>query len=204
MAKPETFVSTLTELVNQSLSMIGVAQVDLLANLDTDTGPIAEKCRLFVYSTIRTIIGQLRPEELIWRVVLETPEGDITEDTQYDYGYRYLLPDDYIGALWSDVDTHRIESGHVYCNVIENYVFRYIKYSIDPAEWSGEVLEVMRYRIAQSICIPITDNEVKYEALLNEAKRVIEPICERIMSYGKIYPNNRYKRSVMSQIRGRI
>lgn len=203
MAKPESFISTLTELVNQSLGMIGIAKGDLLTDIDTDDSVIADKVRLYVYTVIRTVIGQLRPEELISRVVLTTPE-DIAEDAEYDYSYRYTLPDDYIGTLWYDETDHLVEGGYVYNDYIDDYVFRYIKYSVAPSDWSGELLEVMRYRIAQAICIPITDNEVKYEALLSESKRVVEPICERIMSYGKKYPNTRYKRHSWSRIRGRI
>lgn len=202
MAKPATFISTLTELVNQSLGMIGVGEQDLLSDVDTDTTVTANKVKLYLYTVIRTVIGQLRPEELVKRVTLTTPD-DITEDLEYDYGYRYALPDDYIGTLWYDEDCHMVEGGYVYNDYIDDYVFRYIKYSIDPSEWSGELLEVMRYRIALAICIPITDNEVKYDALLTESKRVIEPISERIMSYGKKYPNSSYKQHTLSKLRGR-
>jgi hypothetical protein len=205
MAAPPTFISTLTELANQSLGMIGIAQKDFLADVATDTGVIAEKVQLYIYTVIRTTIGQLRPEELISRVILATPADDLTEDLEYDWGYRYTLPDDYVGTLWfDDGNDHLVEGGYVYCNVPENYIFNYIKYSIDPSEWSGELLEVMRYRISQAICIPITENEVKYEALLAEIKRVVEPTCERIMSYGKKVPNNRYQRFNLSRRRGRI
>ncbi len=203
MAKPPTFISTLTALANNSLGMLGFAEKDMMVDVATDAGVIAPKVRQFLYQTIRTVIGQLRPEELIVRETLTTPE-DISSNANYDYAYRYTLPDDYIGTLWYDEDAHLVEGGYVYCNYPEEYVFRYIKYSIDPSEWSGELVEVMRYRIAQSICIPLTDNEVKNDALLNESKRVIEPICERIMSYGKKYPNNRYKRTGLSYTRGRI
>ena len=203
MAAPATFVSTLTELANLSLGMCGVANKDFLTAIDTDTGIVADKVRLYIYQTVRETIGQIRPQELIGRVVLTTPE-DITEDAQYDYGYRYTLPDDYVGTLWYDTDLHMVEGGYVYCNHQDDYVFRYIKYSIDPSEWSGEFLMIMRYRIAQSICIPITDNEVKYDALLNEIKRVVEPTSERIMSYGMKYKNPRQKRGSWSAMRGRI
>ena len=201
MAKPATFISTLTELVNQSLGMIGYAEKDLLTDVALDTSVLAVKVRLYLYTVLRTVIGQLRPEELITRTILTTPE-DITADARYDYGYRYVLPDDYIGTLWTDEENYTVESGYVYCDWPDDFNFGYIKYSIDPSEWSGELLEVMRYRIAQTICIPCTDNEVKYDALLTESKRVVEPICERIMSYGKKYPNSSYKRHTVSRLRG--
>lgn len=203
MAKPETFIATLTEIANNSLGMIGYAEKDMLTDVDTDTGLIAEKMRRFLYQTIRTVIGQLRPEELIVRTTLTTPD-DLTANLNYDWSYRYTLPDDYVGTLWYDETDHLVEGGYVYCNSADNYVFKYIKYSIDPSEWSGELIEVMRYRIAQSTCIPLTGSETKYEALLNEIKRVVEPICERIMSYGKKVPNNRRKRYRYSYTRGRV
>ena len=183
--------------------MIGYAEKDMLTDVATDTGLIADKVRRYLYQTVRTVIGRLRPEELLVRVTLTTPE-DITDNLNYDWGYRYTLPDDYIGAIWYDETDHLIEGGYVYCDWPDDYVFKYIKYSIDPSEWSGELIEVMRYQVAQAFCISLTDNEVKYEALLNEIKRVVEPISERIMSYGKKVPNNRRQRFGFSYTRGRV
>lgn len=200
MAKPATFVSTLTEAANLSLAIIGEASKDLLVDIDTDTTKNSDWVRQFIYITIRDVQSEFRWDELITRVILTTPE-DLTANDAYDWGYRYALPDDYLIPLWYDESDHEIESGYVYCNTEDDYRFHYVKYSIDPSEWSSHLLSVVKHRTAMAICVPITENETKYEALLTEYERIVLPRAERMSSYGKKVPNNRRKRSSWSRTR---
>lgn len=201
MAKPATFVSTLTEVANLALSIIGEAPKDQLTDIDTDTGIIADSVRQFIYVTIRDLQSEFRWEELITRVILTTPD-DLTANDAYTWGYRYTLPNDYLIPLWYDESNHEIEGGFVYCDTEDDYRFSYVKYSIDPVEWTSHLLSVVKHRTAMAICVPITENETKYEALLTEYERIVLPRAERMASYGKKVPNSRYKRLGWATTRG--
>lgn len=203
MAKPPTFTSTLTEVCNLSLAMIGSSPDQYLDDIDTDTGQIATVCRQFLYVTIRDVQSEFRWEELTSRVTLTTPQ-DITEDLNYKWGYRYLLPDDYLIPIWWDDSDHEIEAGYVYCNTEDNYVFNYIAYSILVDDWSSQLLITIKQRLAMALCLPLIEDDGKYEALLNEYERVILPRATRLSSYGKKVPNIRKRVGNWSRTRGRV
>lgn len=202
MAKPPTFITTLTGIANISLSMLGEKFNTQLIDIATDTGDLAKLVNQFIYPAIRDVQFQFRWDELVTRVVLTSPD-DMTGNPAYPWGYRYALPDDYLTPAWQDQVDYEIEGGFVYCNWSDNYVFPYHKYSIDPAEWTSGLLEVVKCRLAISLCMPLTENQIKYDNLLTELERIILPRDERVSSYGKKHPNSTYKQGNLSKVRGR-
>lgn len=203
MAKPPTFTSTLEEVANLALGMIGEAKKDYIEDLDTVDTVIGDAVLQHIYVVIRDVQSEFRWEELITRELLTTPE-DITDNQAYDWAYRYALPDNYLMPLWYDETDHVIEGGYVYCDTPDDYRFHYVGYSIDPLVWSPQLLVTIKHRLAMALTVPLGDDAGTYTQLLTEYERIILPRAERLSSYAKVVPNKRRSRGRTASIRGRV
>ncbi|RKX36323.1 MAG: hypothetical protein DRP64_18710 [Verrucomicrobia bacterium] len=205
MAKPATFVATLTEVGNLSLEAIGEAPKDFLTDavFDDNTGTIAEIVQRHMYVVIREAQTDYKWDCLFKRAVLTTPE-DITDNDEYLWDYRFTLPDDFLTGIFHDHYDYEIEGGFIYCNFETELRFSYVRYSIDPAEWPSTMLAVVISKLSMAICMPITENQVKYEKILTEFERVVLPRAQRVDALAKKYPRNRRKTMGYARSRGRV
>lgn len=204
MAKPDTFLSTLTELANLALEDIGEAKKDFLTDstFDDNTGLIAEVVQRHMYVVIREAQTDYTWDVLLRPVVLDTPT-DLTDDEAYVWGYRYELPDDFLRPTWDDSFDYEIENGFLYCNLMTEVRIKYHRYSIDPSEWPSTLLAVVRGKLGIAICMPITENEKKLESILTLFERIVLPRAQRVDALAKKQPNTRWRRQNYSKTRGR-
>jgi hypothetical protein len=205
MPTDPTFVSTLTEIANLALQRLGEPEQNLLTNDDItlDDTVHAAVVRRLIYPVIRGAQTYYRWDVLFKSVTLTDPT-DLTEDENYVWAYSYDLPDDFLAPLWTDEFEYEIEGNKIYCDIQDELVrFRYIRYSLDPSEWPQTLIDIVWYKLALALCMPITENDAKYNAIITEYRQVVLPEAERIDAYGKKQPNSRYKRLRYATARGR-
>lgn len=202
MPTDPTFIATLTEVANLALSKLGERQKDFLSNavFDDNTGTIAEACQQHMYISIRQAQTDYRWDVLFVSVVIATPE-DLTEDPSTPWSFRYPLPDDFVAPQYDDTYDYEIQANYIYCDIHQDLTFKYRRYSIDPSEWPQTLMDVVIGKLAIAICLPITENGTKYNALLTEYETIIEPRASRVDAYSKKQPNNRRKHGTYAQTR---
>ena len=189
----EKFVSTLEEIGDLAVRKIGESYQ--FVSLADDTGSTPDAVRAFIYQVIREVQSEFRWPELIASVELEIPAAE-NEDT-----YQYNFPSDYLRPASNRDQGYLIENGYVFTNVSENFPFRYIRYSLDPSEWSGLLVKCIFFRLALEICMPVTENGNRYNALLNEYEAVVFPRAKMVASFDHENPKSRRARGGYSRTR---
>ena len=97
MAYPTNWPSTLTDLANRIMGLIG--EVERFTDITTDTSDNAVLVRGLMYDTIRETQSAFLWPELHTFTKISTPDATFTDNTGFDYGYRYDLPDDYLRTI---------------------------------------------------------------------------------------------------------
>lgn len=189
-----SFVDSLEEVVNLALGKIGESK--RIADLDSDTGVVADTVRTFLAQTIREVQSEFRWGELTASVELESPMAE-NDDT-----YQYTLPSDYLRPASNRDQGYVIENGYLFTETAENFPFRYIRYSEDPAEWSGLLVKCVYFRLALEICMPLSENIQRYNALLEEYEKVVFPRARLVGSFDMESPRPRIARGRYSRTRG--
>jgi hypothetical protein len=201
MAYPTNWPSTLTDLANRVVSLLGENQT--FSDITTDTTDNGVLILRVLYDTIRDTQSAFPWPELA------TFTNTLTQDTSFDnsdgaypFSYRYSLPDDYLRPINEELYNYRIIGPYVYADVTSDLNFHYIKYDETVTNWSAALYRAVIYRTAMSVCLTITQSEQIYERLLAEYEKVVEPECYRIRSYSQEHPNTRRRnRGEMSTLR---
>lgn len=189
MAYPTNWPSTLTDLANRIVSLLGEKQT--FSDITTDTTDNGTLILRVLYDVIRDTQTAFPWPELATMTTLSTPDATFTDNTGYPYAYRFALPDDYLRPINEDLYDYRIIGAYVYTNVSSNLTFWYGKYDETVTNWSGSLYRAVIYRAALQVCLTITQSERIYERLLAEYEKVIEPECFRVRSYSQENPNTR-------------
>jgi hypothetical protein len=190
------FVDTLEQVGDLALGKVG--EKKRLTNIETDTGNHAEVIRLFIHQVIREVQSEFRWSELTKSVELESPIAE-NDDT-----YQYTLPSDFLRPASNRDQDYVIENGYLFTSVAENFPFRYIRYSENPAEWSGLMVKCVFFRLALEICMPLTENAQKYNSLLEEYEKVVFPRAKMVGSFDTENPRPRIARGRYSRTRGGV
>jgi hypothetical protein len=190
------FVDTLEQVGDLALGKVG--EKKRLTNIETDTGNHAEVIRLFIHQVIREVQSEFRWSELTKSVELESPIAE-NDDT-----YQYTLPSDFLRPASNRDQDYIIENGYLFTSVAENFPFRYIRYSENPAEWSGLMVKCVFFRLALEICMPLTENAQKYNSLLEEYEKVVFPRAKMVGSFDTENPRPRIARGRYSRTRGGV
>lgn len=194
MAVPENVTSTLEGVANLSLGKLG--QAKRITDLTADTHPYAKEIRLFIYQVIREVQTEFRWGELTRSVTLEDPAEEI------DGIYRYVLPEDYLRPASNREQSYRLEDGFLWTPVESNFQLKYIRYSVNPEEWSPLLLKCIYFRLAMEICMPITEDDKRYDKLNSEYETTVFPRAQRIASFDNENPRSRRARGTYSRTRG--
>jgi hypothetical protein len=189
-----SFVDTLEKVANLAVKKIGERKT--IADLDTDIGTVAETVRAFIYQVMREVQSEFRWGELTASVELEVPMSEA------DGTYQYTLPSDFLRPASNRDQSYVIENGYLFTDVSENFSFRYIRYSENPAEWSGLLVKCIYFRLAMEICLPITENIQRYNGLLEEYEKVVFPRAQKIGSFDQENPVSRRAHGSYSRTRG--
>jgi len=191
-----SFVDSLEEVANLALGKIG--EQAAISDIDTDTGSAAETVRRFIYQVIREVQSEFRWGELTASVELASPMAE------NDSTYQYTLPSDYLRPASNREQEYLIENGYLFTGTAVDFPFRYIRYSENPAEWSGLLVKCVYFRLALEICMPITENAQKYAALLEEYEKVVFPRARQVGSFDNESPRTRIARGTYSRTRSGI
>ena len=189
-----SFVDSLEDVANLAIGKIGEKRT--LSNIETDVGVVAEKVRLFIYQVMREVQSEFRWGELTASVLLASPMAE-NDDT-----YQYTLPSDFLRPASNRDQEHVIENGYLFTGVSENFPFKYIRYSEDPAEWSGLLVKCIYFRLALEICMPLTENIQRYNGLLEEYEKLVFPRAQKVGSFDNENPRTRIARGRYSRTRG--
>lgn len=191
-----SFVDSLEEVANLALGKIG-EQISI-TDIDTDTGAAAETVRRFIYQVMREVQSEFRWGELTKSVLLASPMAE-NDDT-----YQYTMPSDFLRPASNRDQEYVIENGYLFTGTATDFPFKYIRYSEDPAEWSGLLVKCVYFRLALEICMPLTENSSKYNALLEEYEKVVFPRARQVASFDNENPRTRIARGTYSRLRSGI
>ena len=191
-----SFVTSLEDIANLALGKIGEQSV--ISDIDTDTGSSAVTVRRFIYQVIREVESEFRWGELTKSVLLAIPMAE-NDDT-----YQYTMPSDFLRPASNRDQEYVIENGYLFTGTATDFPFKYIRYSEDPAEWSGLLVKCVYFRLALEICMPITENAQKYAALLEEYEKVVFPRARQVASFDNENPRTRIARGSYSKLRSGI
>ena len=190
MAYPTNWPSTVTDLANRVMSLIGEKLTT--SDLSAETEFPWTLLSTVLYDTIRdTQTAFPWPELATYTNSLTIDSSFDNSDGAYPYSYRYSLPDDYLRPINEELYSYRIIGAYVYADVSSDLPFHYYKYSETVTAWSGSLYRAIIYRTALAVCMTITQSEKVYERLLAEYEKVVEPECFRVRSYSQEAPNTR-------------
>lgn len=191
MAYPTNWPSTLTDLANRVVSLLGEKQT--FTDITTDTTDNGILILRVLYDTIRDTQSAFPWPELHTMTTIEDADATFTDSTGYPFAYRFALPDDYLRPINEELYNYRIIGTYVYADVSSDLTFHYIKYDETVTNWSAALYRAVIYRTALQTCLTITQSERIYDRLLAEYEKVVEPECFRVRSYSQENPNTRHR-----------
>jgi len=144
--------STLTDIVNLSLSSLGENQI---TNIDSD-GKTENQIRPLLFEAIRQT--QL---EIDWQELMVSMSPSKSNDTYERLaGYSiYNLPTNFLDMQFiKSQSAWFLEAGKLITSDPDPYI-TYKKYSEEPSEWSGYLVEMIYKRLAFNASMAVTQNE---------------------------------------------
>jgi len=190
MAAPANWPSTIEELANDTMDLLGEDQIftDLSADT-TDNGLILKR---MVYRIMREVQAEFPWPELRAFSTIETPDATFDNNAgAYDYSYRFSLPDDYLRPFNAELYNYDIIGQFVYANVPEDLKFHYIKYTETISEWSSQLYQVIMYQLAIMSCLQISQSkDLKNELTVYYEAKVL-PKAKAVKSQSQRHPNQR-------------
>lgn len=149
--------STLTDVANLALASIGEQVIE---NIDDQT-EVARAVNRTLYESIRQT--QL---EIFWEELIEITEPSQVTDPYPGAAalFQYRLPNNFLDvvALQSNANFHTSPqwflSGGKLITEDPAPLLTYKRYSEEPSEWSGYLLEMIYRRVAMNIAMNITQN----------------------------------------------
>jgi hypothetical protein len=190
MAIPANWPSTIEELANDTMDLLGEDQTfsDLSADT-TDNGLILKR---MIYRIMREVQAEFPWPELRELSVIATPDATFDNNGgEYDYSYRFSLPTDYLRPFNAELYNYDIIGPFVYTNVSEDLKFHYIKYSETISEWSPQLYQVIMYQLAITSCLQITQSKSLRDELTAHYEKKILPKAKGIKSQSQRHPNQR-------------
>jgi len=143
--------STLTDIANLSLASIGEV---LIENIDDQTA-VSRAINRVLYESIRQT--QL---EIFWEDLIE-----VFEPTQLTAPYpgsaglnQYNMPTNFLDIVSLESGANWMLRGGKLVTEDEAPVVTYKRYSEEPSEWSGYLVELIYRRIAANVAMPLTQN----------------------------------------------
>lgn len=143
--------STLTDVANLSLASIGEV---LIENIDDDT-EVSRSINRVLYESIRQT--QL---EIFWEDLIE-----VFEPTKLTAPYpgsdvlnQYNMPSNFLDIVNLQSGADWFLSGGKLITEDPEPVVTYKRYSEEPSEWSGYLMELIYRKVAANVAMPITQN----------------------------------------------
>jgi hypothetical protein len=143
--------STLTDVANLSLASIGEV---LIENIDDQTG-VSRAINRVLYESIRQT--QL---EIFWEDLIAVFEPAQLTDPYpgSDELYQYNMPTTFLDVVNLKSGAHWFLSGGKLITDDPAPVVTYKRYSDEPSEWSGYLVELVYRRVAANVAMTLTQN----------------------------------------------
>lgn len=143
---------TLTDIANLALASLGERQI---TNIDAD-GKTENLIRIQLYESIRQTQLEIFWEELI----ISVKPSKSPDEYEPANGYAiYNLPNNFLDAVGLANSYARwfLEGGKLITTDADP-LLSYKRYSEDPSEWSGYLVELVYKRLAMNIAMAVTQN----------------------------------------------
>ncbi len=190
MPNPANWPSTIEELANDTMDLLGEDQ--LFTDLSADTTDNGKILNRMIYRVIREVQSEFPWPELRAFEVLTTPDPTFdNNDGSYDFSYRYDRPDDYLRPFNAELYNYDMIGAFVYSNVSEELRFHYIKYTETITEWSTQLYQTILYQLAIMACLPITQSKDLKNELTGYYELKVLPGAKAIKSQSQRHPNQR-------------
>jgi len=143
--------STLTDVANLSLASIGEV---LIENIDDQT-EVSRAINRVLYESIRQT--QL---EIFWEDLIEVFEPTQLTETYpgSDVLFQYNMPTTFLDVIKLKSGADWFLSGGKLVTEDPAPVVTYKRYSEEPSEWSGYLIELVYRRVAANVAMPLTQN----------------------------------------------
>jgi hypothetical protein len=144
--------STLTDIVNLALASLGERQI---ANIDAD-GNTENLMRPLLFEAIRQTQLEIDWQELM--VSMSPSQSNDTYERLAGYAI-FNLPSNFLDMQHIKTNAHWfLESGKLITADSAPYI-TYKKYSEEPSEWTGYLVEMVYKRLAFNSAMAVTQNE---------------------------------------------
>ena len=144
--------STLTDIVNLALASLGERQI---TNIDAD-GKTENLMRPLLFEAVRQTQLEIDWQELM---VSMSPSQSSTEYVRLAGYTIYNLPTNFLDMQHIKSNAHWfLEMGKLITTDPQPYI-TYKKYSEEPSEWSGYLVEMIYKRLASNASMAVTQNE---------------------------------------------
>lgn len=144
--------STLTDIVNLALASLGEKQI---TNIDSD-GNTENLMRPLLYEAIRQTQLEIDWQELM--VSMSPSQSNDTYDRLAGYAI-FNLPSNFLDMQHIKSNAHWfLEMGKLITSDPSPYI-TYKKYSEEPSEWTGYLVEMIYKRLAFNSAMAVTQNE---------------------------------------------
>lgn len=175
-------ITSVLDICNMALDYCNVRNITAI---DEKTKQ-SEKCRMW-YDTVRkSLLLNMNASFSIKRAVL----AEVADFTPvYGYTKAYALPHDCLQVLNLDSPItdrfYQIEGDYLYCNKYdsdENIKIRYIADIEDVTKFDAEFCDCLALKLAEKICLPLTEDEQKTSMLKQLAQ---QKYVETSTKYGR-------------------
>lgn len=186
---PANWPSTIEELANDTMDLLGEDQ--LFTDLSTDTTDNGKIIKRMVYRIMREVQAEFPWPELRELATIDPPDATFENAGEYDYNYRYALPEDYLRPFNAERYNYEILGQFVYANITEDLDFHYIKYTETITDWSPQLYQTILHQLAIASCLQITQSKELKAELLSYYELKVLPGAKAIKSQSQRNPNQR-------------
>lgn len=173
-------VQSVLDICNMALDYCNIRNITAIDEKTKE----AKKCNAW-YDTVRkSLLMNLNASFSIKRAILAEYTDYIPV---YGYGKAYVLPRDLLQVLNLgeplDDNLYQIEGQYFYCDEsIEQVSIRYIADITDVSKFDSEFCDCLALKLAEKICLPLTEDEQKTQFLKQLAQ---QKYIETSTKYGR-------------------
>lgn len=146
---------------------LDILNVRNITNMEEDTKQ-AQKCKFWYDVTRQDLLLNLNASFSLSRTVLAEDANYKPVKTDETYGYEnaFLLPADCLQVICVDDPKenvlYQIENNHLLCDLKNACPIKYIKDITDVSLYDSAFIKVFALKLAEAICLPLTENEQKF------------------------------------------
>ena len=183
-----------TDICNYALSLISV---ELINSID-DSGTTSLQCKQFFNFCLDLVLRDIQPAEAIKTASLAADGGYTATDTDYEFSYRYKLPETPYcialltvnGVMAANVTgdgTIELQGRAIYTNFTAPILIRYIARLTDLSLLPPEFVECVAYQLAAKLAYIKHKDSARQRELLLQYRELIRPAG--IAAVNTIAPN---------------